>query len=152
MFPSRVLAVVLAAAATSLAQGSKGDTQCVPLMCITAQVNGSTVQCTRSKLLDENTVKIVSQIHSRALARKKWLGWPCTSSCGFEVDGSNAAHRGFGATMANSPMVLMWPNADSSITLSQRMAPAEVQPRPVDSPPRKATLNDKLSVVSSSSP
>ena len=47
--------------------------------------------------------------------------------------------------MANSPMVIMWPNSDGTITLSQRQAPAEVMPTVVASPPRTATAQPSLS-------
>lgn len=43
--------------------------------------------------------------------------------------------------MANTPMVILWPNDDMSITLSQRMAPAEVMPTVDPNPPRVATLS-----------
>ncbi|KZP30307.1 hypothetical protein FIBSPDRAFT_917134 [Athelia psychrophila] len=56
---------------------------------------------------------------------------------------------GFGATMANSPMVIIWPNSDGSVTLSQRMAPAEVMPTVVSSPPRVASLDMGLSSFAS---
>ena len=58
--------------------------------------------------------------------------------------------RGFGSTMANSPMVIMWPNSDGSITLSQRKTSAEVMPTVVANPPRVATLSTSLSSVRSS--
>ncbi|KZP28230.1 hypothetical protein FIBSPDRAFT_927663 [Athelia psychrophila] len=56
---------------------------------------------------------------------------------------------GFGATMANSPMVIVWPNSDGSVTLSQRMASAEVMPTVVSSPPRVASLDMGLSSFAS---
>lgn len=55
--------------------------------------------------------------------------------------------RGFGTQMENSPMVVMWPNSDSSITLSQRSASGEVMPTVVSNPPRVATLSTALSTV-----
>ncbi|KZP07363.1 CBD9-like protein [Athelia psychrophila] len=54
---------------------------------------------------------------------------------------------GFGATMANSPMVIIWPNSDGSVTLSQRMATGEVMPTVVSSPPQVASLDMGLSSV-----
>ncbi|KIM75769.1 hypothetical protein PILCRDRAFT_663916 [Piloderma croceum F 1598] len=59
---------------------------------------------------------------------------------------------GFGSTMANSPMVIMWPNSDDSITLSQRMASAEVMPTVVADPPRVANLSTSLSSTTGSQP
>lgn len=49
--------------------------------------------------------------------------------------------------MANSPMVIMWPNSDGSITLSQRTAPGEVMPSVDSSPPRVATAEPSLSAL-----
>ena len=54
--------------------------------------------------------------------------------------------------MANTPMVIMWPNADGSFTLSQRMAPAEVMPTVVSDPPRVAIMQAALSVASGNNP
>ncbi|KAJ6616686.1 hypothetical protein B0H10DRAFT_2036588 [Mycena sp. CBHHK59/15] len=55
---------------------------------------------------------------------------------------------GFGSTMANTPMVIMWGNSNGSITLSQRQAISEIQPSVVASPPRVATLSTALSTTS----
>ncbi|THH26653.1 hypothetical protein EUX98_g7532 [Antrodiella citrinella] len=59
---------------------------------------------------------------------------------------------GFGQTMANTPMVIMWPNSDGTITLSQRKAPQEVMPTVDPSPPRVATIQPSLSSLSGSNP
>jgi hypothetical protein len=59
---------------------------------------------------------------------------------------------GFGDIMANSPMVIMWPNSDSSITLSQRSASGEVMPTVVSNPPRVATVSTALSTTSGTNP
>ncbi|KAJ2931454.1 hypothetical protein H1R20_g5591, partial [Candolleomyces eurysporus] len=56
---------------------------------------------------------------------------------------------GFGSSMARTPMVIMWPNSDGSITLSQRQASGEVEPQVVSNPPRVATLQQSLSVANS---
>jgi hypothetical protein len=50
--------------------------------------------------------------------------------------------------MANTPMVIMWPNADGTITLSQRRTPAEVMPVVDSNPPRVASTLAALSDVS----
>lgn len=42
-------------------------------------------------------------------------------------------------------MVIMWANSDGSMTLSQRMAPAEVMPTVVSNPPRIATAQPSKS-------
>ena len=54
--------------------------------------------------------------------------------------------------MANTPMVILWPNTDGSITLSQRQASSEVMPTVVSNPPRTATLEQSLSSTSGSNP
>ncbi|KIP02587.1 hypothetical protein PHLGIDRAFT_95856 [Phlebiopsis gigantea 11061_1 CR5-6] len=59
---------------------------------------------------------------------------------------------GFGSQMANTPMVIMWPNSDGTITLSQRKAPQEVMPTLDASPPRTATAQPALSSLSGSNP
>ncbi|KAI0336288.1 hypothetical protein GY45DRAFT_1238361, partial [Cubamyces sp. BRFM 1775] len=48
---------------------------------------------------------------------------------------------GFGSQMAGTPMVIMWRNADGSVSLSQRQATGLVEPVPVTSPPRRATVS-----------
>ncbi|KAL7423278.1 hypothetical protein Q5752_002578 [Cryptotrichosporon argae] len=48
---------------------------------------------------------------------------------------------GFGEGMANSPMVIAWPNSDGTFTLSQREASSEVTPKVVAKPARVATLS-----------
>jgi len=59
---------------------------------------------------------------------------------------------GFGSQMANTPMVIMWPNPDGTIVLSQRQAPAEVLPTPVPSPARVATVQQDQSLLTGSKP
>lgn len=49
-------------------------------------------------------------------------------------------------------MVIMWPNSDGSVTLSQRQATGEVMPQVVSNPPRVATLQQSLSSVSGANP
>jgi len=50
--------------------------------------------------------------------------------------------------MADTPMVIMWPNSDGNITLSQRSAPSEVMPTVDKNPPRVASLSVEDSSVS----
>ncbi|KAI0661383.1 CBD9-like protein [Cubamyces menziesii] len=59
---------------------------------------------------------------------------------------------GFGSTMANTPMVIMWPNSDGSITLSQRTAPGEVMPTVDSNPPRVASADPSASDLTGSTP
>jgi len=101
------------------ADGLTGDSNCVKLMCISATVNGSTVEY------------VLQSTGSQT------LGWMA---------------MGFGQTMENSPMVIMWPNSDSSITVSQRSATSEVMPTVDSSPPRVATLSTSLSSTSGTEP
>ncbi|WVQ72831.1 hypothetical protein IAR50_002392 [Cryptococcus sp. DSM 104548] len=57
---------------------------------------------------------------------------------------------GFGSTMADSPMIIAWPNSDGSITLSQRESASHAMPTVVSSPPREATLLSSASFSNSS--
>ncbi|KIK69377.1 hypothetical protein GYMLUDRAFT_53798 [Collybiopsis luxurians FD-317 M1] len=50
--------------------------------------------------------------------------------------------------MPNTPMVIMWPNSDSTITISQRMAMSFSMPVVVPDPPRIATLSKEASTTS----
>ncbi|KAI0779570.1 hypothetical protein C8Q74DRAFT_1198609 [Fomes fomentarius] len=59
---------------------------------------------------------------------------------------------GFGAQMAGSPMVIMWPNSDGTITLSQRSASGEVMPTLVSNPPRVAAVDAAASDLTASQP
>ncbi|KAK7677534.1 hypothetical protein QCA50_019540 [Cerrena zonata] len=59
---------------------------------------------------------------------------------------------GFGSQMANTPMVIMWPNSDGKITLSQRKSTGEFMPTVDSSPPRTATAQAALSTASGSNP
>ncbi|TFK44663.1 hypothetical protein BDQ12DRAFT_695097 [Crucibulum laeve] len=59
---------------------------------------------------------------------------------------------GFGRQMANTPMVIMWPNADGGVTISQRSASQEVMPTVDSNPPRVAEASQALSVTSGSTP
>lgn len=49
--------------------------------------------------------------------------------------------------MVDAAMVIMWPNRDGSVTLSQRAALGHVQPSVVQNPPRVATKYLQLSSV-----
>ncbi|KAL5511567.1 hypothetical protein ACEPAH_4784 [Sanghuangporus vaninii] len=56
---------------------------------------------------------------------------------------------GFGTQMADAKMVIMWSNSDGSVTLSQRTAPALVEPVPDPNPQRTATSYDPFINLSS---
>ncbi|KAK1925376.1 hypothetical protein DB88DRAFT_191822 [Papiliotrema laurentii] len=47
---------------------------------------------------------------------------------------------GFGNKMAGSPMIIVWPNSDGTVTLSQRSAPGNVEPSITSNPARTASL------------
>jgi len=51
---------------------------------------------------------------------------------------------GFGDQMPLSPMVIMWPNGDGSVTMSQRHALGHVTPIVDTAPPRIATVDNSL--------
>ncbi|KZT57738.1 CBD9-like protein [Calocera cornea HHB12733] len=57
---------------------------------------------------------------------------------------------GFGAQMPGSPLVVLWPNDDGTVTLSQRMASEYVMPTVQANPPRVATLNQQLTTLGAS--
>jgi hypothetical protein len=59
---------------------------------------------------------------------------------------------GFGPSMVGSDMVILWPNQDGSITLSQRYAAAYSEPRVVQSPPRVAFVSSDMSSTSGAKP
>ncbi|KAG6837712.1 hypothetical protein H0H93_003514 [Arthromyces matolae] len=58
---------------------------------------------------------------------------------------------GFGRFMANTPMIIMWPN-NNEVVLSQRTAPREVMPTVDPNPPRIATVVDSLTSLSGDKP
>jgi len=59
---------------------------------------------------------------------------------------------GFGNTMANTPMVIVWPNSGGNITLSQRQASGHIMPTVVANPPNAATLVPSLSATDGEKP
>lgn len=57
---------------------------------------------------------------------------------------------GFGTRMAGSPMVILWPNSDGTITLSQRSSTDQSEPKVDTSPARVATVQTALSTFTGS--
>ncbi|QRV75581.1 cytochrome b561 domain-containing protein [Ceratobasidium sp. AG-Ba] len=57
---------------------------------------------------------------------------------------------GFGTGMVGSPMVILWPNADGTITLSQVRITAHAEPQVVSSPARVASLQTSFSTLTGS--
>ncbi|ADV21802.1 Conserved hypothetical protein [Cryptococcus gattii WM276] len=102
-----------------------GEKWCNSYLCVTGEHDGS-------QNLDQYTL---GPPQGKSIARGDF-GWIAV---------------GFGSTMANTPMVITWPNSDGTITLSQREASSNVMPTVVSSPSRKATLKSSLSYSNSSS-
>jgi len=59
---------------------------------------------------------------------------------------------GYGTNMTDSAMVILWPNPDSSVTLSQRRASGHVMPTVDSSPPRIANFSASLSDLTGTQP
>ena len=55
---------------------------------------------------------------------------------------------GFGTSMTDAAMVILWENSDGTITLSQRSASAHIMPTVDANPPQTATLAPSLSTTS----
>ena len=146
-------------------------------MCIAAAVNGSTVTCTFSILPPSHftsqsfiSLSPTDVLQSTGVANLGWMAmWvhclhPSLSNCHIYyplVDlllnslppPSHNWHifsfgSGFGSQMVNTPMVILWPNSDGSVTLSQRSASGRFMPTVVSSPPRVASIQNSLVDVS----
>ena len=83
-------------------------------------------------------------------------GWQCTSRVLPLIERANITLRnsrlrssGFGTSMTNSQMVIMWPNKDGSVTVSQRKASSHTQPQVDRAPQRTAQTHLAISAVSS---
>ena len=127
-------------------------------MCIEGVVNGSTTTC-KSRSPFCRCRQLVHEFMSLRHTDRQREGYPWVdghvstvplSCCFLVIDACAQPHRGFGSTMANTPMVIMWHNSDGSFTLSQRTAPGEVMPTVDSNPPRVATTDDATSAFSSS--
>ncbi|KAI0085480.1 hypothetical protein BDY19DRAFT_449511 [Irpex rosettiformis] len=59
---------------------------------------------------------------------------------------------GFGPRMDEAPLVVLWPNEDGSVTLSQRVADGHVPPQLDPDPPRVATISAHVDLSSDTSP
>lgn len=135
---------------SSLLLGLKGDVFCSQLMCIGALVNGTSVQCMSSSHpfdVSNSLEGVISRYSAKPGIRQPGLDGHVGSLMFRIVKDPELIlpSRGFGQSMTNSPMVIMWPNSDGSITLSQRTAPGEVMPTVDSSPPRVATAEPALS-------
>lgn len=121
-------------------------------MCVTATVNGSSVDCEcrfrNGQCLKVRAMPPESQMSSRVREEAPLVGWACKLPSFVSQTLKLMVTSGFGQHMPNTPMVIMWSNSDGSITLSQRSAPTFVMPTVDDNPPRHAILEQALSSVS----
>ena len=121
-------------------------------MCVTATVNGNTTECEGRRASRLRVTNRVCQMSCKARERCLWAGWGCKLQAVLSVFVADhllmAFCRGFGRIMAHTAMVIMWPNDDGSITLSQRTAPREVMPTVVKNPPRIADVSAAGTYVS----
>ncbi|KIM32778.1 hypothetical protein M408DRAFT_6228 [Serendipita vermifera MAFF 305830] len=125
-------------------RGLQGDSYCNPTMCIRAFVNGTQTTCEsciapgrlwccRAKQLAVNQCTEADSNYidqMQANLGEKQFGWMAV---------------GFGTTMIDADMIIMWPNQDGSVTLSQRASRNHAQPTIVDNPARVATKYLQLS-------
>jgi hypothetical protein len=110
-------------------------------MCITTLTSGSNITCPAlhphpftSRLMD---LQIPYRVSTRLI---RPAGWPCKRpECG-SIGIHLTPRSGTGSQMAGSSMVVVWPNTDGTVTVSQRTATGNVQPVLVSSPPSIATL------------
>ncbi|KDR75941.1 hypothetical protein GALMADRAFT_516288 [Galerina marginata CBS 339.88] len=98
---------------------------------VTGDTQCGTLMCIQATVNGSSTTYVLSSLG------KQKLGWMA---------------MGFGNQMSNTPMVIMWINSDSSVTLSQRSAPTEAMPTVVQNPPRIAVKSLDLSIISSNKP
>ena len=113
------------------------------LMCVTAVVKADTVEC------EFNCVNVLRSTPERSNrhagehwhAKRRLDGNVNTLLLSIIVTSKSwKSHRGFGTSMTNAAMVIMWPNSDGTITLSQRRAPAYSLPIVDRNPPRVANV------------
>ncbi|PPQ97336.1 hypothetical protein CVT26_006570 [Gymnopilus dilepis] len=107
-------------------------------MCVSAVVNDSVVECDKdSKGLQDVMTSTSNKV-----------GWMAV----FLVTHVVLFVRGFGRAMGNSPMIVIWPNSDGSITLSQRYSHGHSTPTVDPNPPRVAQLSQPYTTTSGSTP
>ena len=141
-------------ASVVLADSNDGAQWCGTLMCVTATTDGNITTCMYQMCAwqDGFHAKLDLLPHLFVLPRRHEVSEPAWLDVRVRplTFGSlppsmtltaNLARSGFGSQMANTPMVIMWPNSDGSVTLSQRQATGRVAPAVVTSPPRVATVS-----------
>ena len=150
------LVLLLCSALARLAQAKDlpGANWCGELMCVTAFINDSTTITCKTTKTFLMTKRYINQLFYQQIKWQLWTslaGWPCklntTLIRNVNVESKRTFSRGFGTQMSDAKMILMWPNLDQSVSLSQRTAPGEVEPSPDSNPPRNATLYQPLTVV-----
>ncbi|KAI0078156.1 CBD9-like protein [Panus rudis PR-1116 ss-1] len=102
---------------------------------------------------------LYSEAAAQALTGDSWCG---TLMCvDATVNGSTVTYQlkalnqlgwmaiGFGGHMNDSKHVILWKNADNTVTLSQRIATGHVEPQPDLNPPRRAVVSQTLTNLTS---
>lgn len=120
-------------------------------MCVSATVNGSEAEC-EQPLEPAGYWRAVTSALRRFVEYRNPTNWLdghvssmlCFDPCALSRD---THRRGFGRQMTNTPMVIMWPNPDGSVTLSQRSTLFHTMPSVDANPPRVATPSKALSSV-----
>ena len=118
-------------------------------MCISAAVNGSEVECMNACPVPVPRVTELdpSRCPNQYWESHPWMAGDVSGIMISELGLNRSVSSGFGKQMAGTPMVIMWPNSDGTVTLSQRKAPYETQPTLDSNPPRVATLSKSLTSV-----
>lgn len=129
-------------------------------MCVHAFDNGTSWTCTSYVKSHRAFRSLISTLQTRCmllLVKILLAGWQCTSGCFYpprwEATSCSALKltprsSGFGDSMTTSQMVIMWPNKDGSVTLSQRKASSHTQPQLDRAPQRTAQTYLAISAVS----
>jgi len=129
-------------------------------MCVHAFDNGTQWTCTSYVKSHHLVRSLISTLQTRCmllLAKILLAGWQCTSGCfhpthlverRYPTLKLTPRSSGFGDSMTTSQMVIMWPNKDGSVTLSQRKASSRTQPQLDRAPQRTAQTHLAISAVS----
>jgi hypothetical protein len=123
-------------------------------MCVHAFDNGTQWTCTSYVKPHRLVRSLISTLQTRCmllLVKIPLAGWQCTSGCFRPTQSAlelTLRSSGFGDSMTTSQMVIMWPNKDGSVTLSQRKASSHTQPQLDQAPQRTARTHLNISAVS----
>lgn len=124
-------------------------------MCVHAFDNGTQWSC-MSYLNPHRLVPLLTSTPQTKctllLVKIPLAGWRCTFqsllSSSHRTSRTRTPSSGFGASMTTSQMVIMWPNKDGFVTVSQRKASSHTQPQVDPAPQRIAQPYLALSAVS----